>query len=307
MRNIGEAFRFPPIDRLHIERIRDIGHVLWGKGFEHPDDGTPPHRGHAYAVAHHLLEGAEKAARKADEETLAWYQAAPLSGDPAWRHDANTSPPRIVMAPDVALLENSAISETPYMVLGPFTQAADPAKQFLARDAISMASRTGFGHLVEQHGSVVCLLRHRSLEQTLDSWTISRLPGTVFIDYTDDATVLGRDIIHEAGHNWLNDALVACAITFDPAAEFYSPWKGTMRPAFGFIHACWSFPLMMLYTSQVIDSVPPMVRGYLRAYLSQQREFLRGTTKDFAEALKLVHDNDLSDRLAVVYDAARAV
>lgn len=303
MGNIGEAFALASINDLHSSRTADIGRILWGTGFAYPGGTATENLGHDYAVAHHLLEGAEKAARGADQTTFAWYRAGTLSGDSRWRSEPNGAS-RIVLRPHISTLEQSSISETPYTVLSPSTRAAEPQHQQLVHDAVDIAARTGFGHLTNQHGSIVCLLRHRSVEQTLDSWTISRLPGTVFVDYTNAPTVLARDLIHEAGHNWLNDAFAASATTFDPAATFYSPWKATMRPAFGFLHACWSFPLMLLFISKIIDTEPAETRRYFHAYLRQQRTFLHSTQTDFPRALKLVRDNDLRERVADVYTAA---
>jgi HEXXH motif-containing protein len=84
---------------------------------------------------------------------------------------------------------------------------------------------------------------HRKLDDILHSWSITRRPGTVFSDFTDESAVLGRELVHEAGHHWLNDALSATSSTIPAEVTFHSPWRGTMRPVFEFLHACWAFPL----------------------------------------------------------------
>ncbi|MFI1742579.1 aKG-HExxH-type peptide beta-hydroxylase [Streptomyces sioyaensis] len=77
---------------------------------------------------------------------------------------------------------------------------------------------------------VVCLLEHRDLADTLFRWSITRLPGTVFTDYTNHPVVLARDLIHEAGHQWLNDALALAQAVLPDEVTFYSPWRATQRP-----------------------------------------------------------------------------
>jgi HEXXH motif-containing protein len=164
-----------------------------------------------------------------------------------------------------------------------------------------------FGTLLVGHAAIVCLLRCKKLGATLDSWTISRLPGTIFTDHTGEAAILARDLIHEAGHNWLNDALAALEIKLDPEKSFFSPWKHTNRPAFGFLHACWAFPLTMIFAASVLDRLTERVREYLSVYLRQQVEALASTAEDHARALALIPDTDLRDRLQTVYRAALAL
>ena len=116
----------------------------------------------------------------------------------------------------------------------------------LSAQAFTVGAEAGFAELLAGHAVVVCLLRGKSLGDPLHSWTITRLPGTIFCDYTSHPAVLARDLIHEAGHNWLNDALTATQNVISEETKFFSPWKQAMRPAYGFIHACWAFPLTML-------------------------------------------------------------
>ncbi|MFJ8982748.1 hypothetical protein [Streptomyces sp. NPDC102282] len=101
--------------------------------------------------------------------------------------------------------------------------AAPPDLQKLTAAAYTTGSEAGFAEPLANYAVVTCLLRYKPLGDTLVSWTITHLPGTVFSDYTNEPAVFARDLIHEAGHNWLY------------------PWRKTKRPAFGFLHACWSF------------------------------------------------------------------
>ncbi|MEV0188400.1 HEXXH motif-containing putative peptide modification protein [Kitasatospora purpeofusca] len=292
------VFDFPPITRLHHDRTRKI-HTVLRPGTEPAPSGL----GQAtdYCLAHHVLEGAERAARAGERATFDWYTANPHADAP---FISTSVGPRIVIAPDLADLPRSPISETPYYLLGTGTEQAPIPLRTLSAGAFATAELTGFGTLLAAHAVVVVLLRTKQLGQTLDSWTITRLPGTVFLDHVGEPVVLARDLIHEAGHNWLNDALTATGCKIDDQAEFHSPWKQSMRPAFGFLHACWAFPLTMLYTAKALEHAEGDVHSFLTAYLDQQRGYLATTVADHPRALELVGEQGLRERLAAVHRQA---
>lgn len=282
----------------HQDRTRKIHAVLkTDPGHAHQPDSA------AYCLAHHALEGAEAAARAGDTTTFDWYRTHPDAGAPALS-TPTTVGPRTVIAPDPGRMLRSAISETAYYVLGPDTVAAPLELRELAATAFAMGEKAGFAELLADHAVVTCLLRRKNLGDTLVSWTITRLPGTVYGDYTAEPAVLARDLIHEAGHNWLNDALSATGCEIGEEEAFYSPWRETKRPAFGFLHACWAFPLTMIYTARVLPETSGDVHRFLAAYLDQQRGLLAATTDDHPQALALIADSGLRQRLHTIHAEA---
>lgn len=286
------------VEELHQDRARRIRVIL------KTDPGPALGSGaSAYCLAHHALEGAESAARAGDTTAFDWYRTHPDANAPALFMPTAVGP-HIVVAPDAGRMLHSAISETAYYVLGPKTVAAPPELQELAAAAYTTGSEAGFAELLANHAVVTCLLRYKPLGDTLVSWTITRLPGTVFSDYTDEPAVLARDLIHEAGHNWLNDALTATHCVISDEEVFYSPWRQMKRPAFGFLHACWAFPLTMIYTARVLPETSGAVHHFLTAYLDQQRALLAATTDDHPEALALITDPELRRRLHAVHAEA---
>ncbi|MFI2238224.1 aKG-HExxH-type peptide beta-hydroxylase [Streptomyces chrestomyceticus] len=311
-------FIFPPVRDLHRDRNQRLREVI--------SPGGPPSRfsvARQYSLAHHAFEGAEAAARAGDTELFHWYGTHPDAGvegpsatapgtslpEPSCTQPSARGGPVAVVAPGVNRLVRSPASETPYYVLGPRTPQASPELLSLAAEAADCAGATGFGDLIAEHAVVLCLLRHKALGETLDSWSITRLPGTLFCDYTDEPAVLARDLVHEAGHSWLNDALTAVHAKISDEVSFYSPWKGTLRPAFGFLHACWSFPLMMLHTAAVLGSgeCSGNLRRFLGTYIDEQRRLLAPTEADHAAALDLVPDPELRRRLRAVHQEALAL
>ncbi|NKY31284.1 aKG-HExxH-type peptide beta-hydroxylase [Nocardia gamkensis] len=299
MDELAMVFRFDRIADLHRTRTRSIRSVLSGAP-EQTSDGTALE----YALAHHFLEGAELAARGGDRDTLAWYRTYITAPPPHWSVPTNLGP-RITQSPEPATLRRSPIAETPYHLLGPDTESAPPSALALATSAFDVATEFGFGDLVAQHAPIVCLLIERSLEDALNSWTITRLPGTVFLDHVGEPTILARDLIHEAGHNWLNDALTATGITIDDEHSYHSPWKNTQRPTFGYLHSCWAFPLTMIFAARASAHAIEQVRTVLTAYLAQHRDKLATTTHDHNQALTAVTDPDLRERLRAVREMAR--
>ncbi|MGF6889397.1 hypothetical protein ABIA39_008862 [Nocardia sp. GAS34] len=299
---LDTVFDFPPIHTLHRTRTHTIHSTLGS-----PAAGARLDRpAMTYALAHHILEGAEHAARTGDGERFSWYRSAITQPPPGWAEDTAHGEV-IVQNPDRASMHSSSISDAPYYLLGPQTRLAARDLVELTIQARAIAADCGFGVLLANHAPVVCLLDAKAAEDTLNSWTITRLPGTVFLDYTPDPYILARDLIHEAGHNWLNDALTATRSMISDDVNFYSPWKKTPRPAFGFLHACWAFPLTVLFAARTLATAPESTGQILSAYTSQQHENLNAVTGNHRQALRLIADLDLRQRLGAVRAAASAI
>ncbi|AXI78554.1 aKG-HExxH-type peptide beta-hydroxylase [Peterkaempfera bronchialis] len=300
--DLTTVFRMPAIHDLHRTKTERI-HQALGRGAGRLITPTTHAPATGYALAHHVLEGAEHAARVGDPDTFVWYSEHP---DAAATELTPAAGPLTVVPAEEQLL-TSYVSDTPYYVLGPTTQAAPGHLHKLTLESATLAADQGFGDLVDAHAPIVCLLTGKPLGSPLRSWTISRMPGTVFLDYVPDNTVMvARDLIHEAGHNWLNDALTATGCEIDNTRTFYSPWKKTHRPAYGFIHGCWSFSLVTLYVAAVLPTTTGETHTFLTAYLDRQRAQLRVVTGDHETALRTISDSTLRTRLRIVYRHALA-
>lgn len=259
-----------------------------------------------FALGHHRLQGAEDAARARDTAALRWYRN---HGTAAFDDLRLPEPWQEHVLPyiDPANLENSAIADAPYYVLGPESRRATRELEHLTANALSTAAAHGFGPLIEQHAAIICLLRTRQIGQTMASWSITRLPGTVYTDHAEDPYILGRDLVHESAHNWLNSVLTLRHITLDDQITFYSPWKEVQRPVFGYLHACWAFPLTMIYAADVLGHLNGPVAGFLSTYLDKQSALLAQTETDHECAVATVDDPALQDILRRVYLKARAL
>ncbi|WP_052270228.1 aKG-HExxH-type peptide beta-hydroxylase [Streptomyces sp. MUSC 125] len=245
-----------------------------------------------YAIAHHCLEGAEHAARAKDAELLTWYREKTP-------HDLThlTTDPHIVLNPHPTNLLRGEISDTTYYLISPDTSPAPPEAQGLVQAAVTSATEHGFGPLLTHHAAVICLLNHRQLADPLRSWALTRLPGTVFTDYTSHPEILARDLIHEAAHNWLNDALAAYDVTFPDDVTFFSPWRDRPRPVFGFLHACWAFSLTVLYVRRALPETTGAAHPFLDTYLRQQRERFTSAAGAVPRALAFATADAIRERV----------
>ncbi|MFK0120120.1 aKG-HExxH-type peptide beta-hydroxylase [Streptomyces sp. NPDC090994] len=302
MNDIAAALGLDAITTHRRERTAATLTLLRPGPVAPPEDEALPL---AYALAHHRLEGAENAARRRDTTTLDWYRntAGPVLARLTHRSRLG---PRIVIAPHEDEMIRSPHSDTPYYVLGPDTTSAAQSLTVLADDAFDHVAATGLDELVEAHAAVICLTGQHRPDQTLRSFAITRLPATVFTDHTGDAAVLGRDLVHEAAHNWLNDALAAVHLTI-PDETYFSPWRGIQRPAYGFLHACFAFPLTMIYAARARPGATEAGRAVLADHERQQRPRLAAAQDDFSRALKLIRDPGLRERLDTVFQHARTL
>ncbi|MFI6089522.1 aKG-HExxH-type peptide beta-hydroxylase [Streptomyces sp. NPDC051218] len=303
MSDISDALHFDAVLAHQTARTADIHRVL------QPDSARPaPTKpaSLAYALAHHQLEGAEAAARRRDSTALTWYRTDASRDFMRFTVDTCLGP-RIVVAPPQEHMIRTPLAETPYYVLGPDTAPATNHHAALASSAFAHTDDAGLAGLTATHAAVVCLIGHRSPDQILRNFTITRLPATVFTDHIGDPVVLGRELVHEAAHNWLNDALAALQITIPEEVTFFSPWRNTERPAFGFLHACFAFPLTVIYAAHVLPAASGPAHTVLADHLRQQRVHLARTGHDFAQALKLIDHEDLRQRLDSVYHLARTL
>lgn len=278
-----DLFALPGITAHRQRRTERIAAVL---------DIHLPATPRGYALAHHFLEGAEQAARAKDASLLAWYRSNP--GD---NLDHLLDGAHVILRPRPEQRLRTDISDTEYYLAATDTLTPPPTARALVRAAVISATEHGFGPLLTHHAPVICLLDHRQLDESLHSWALTRLPGTVFTDYTDHPEVLARDLIHEAAHNWLNDALALHTVQLSDDIALYSPWRGTHRPAFGFLHACWAFALTVIYSHRALPAANQPAASFLSAYLRTQHDHVNAAMAQLNDALRLLPEGVLRARL----------
>ncbi|MFC5187980.1 aKG-HExxH-type peptide beta-hydroxylase [Actinomadura harenae] len=295
-----QFFHLPGLQERRAHRTQRIAELL-GSNLSGP---APTGTAVADAAAHHLLEGARRAAAGRAGELLSWYRRTELRDLAHLTFTNSDGRIRLLLHPPPSQLLQSPISDTAYYLIAPETEPAPATLHDLLTAALDSAHKHGFSSLIDQHAPIACVLEQRDLHATLFSWSITRLPGTVFTDYTNAAEVLARDLIHEAGHHWLNEALAIGAIALPDDLTFYSPWRAVRRPAFGFLHACWAFSLATIYSAAALDDAPSPVHVFLMDYLAEQRQLLRAALPAFAEAATLITSRSLHERVSSAVQTA---
>lgn len=173
-------------------------------------------------------------------------------------------------------------------------QAPPPVPRAELESAISLVRDAGFADILRSSIGVVVLCAARGSEM-LESYSISSMPDTMWVDYSSEALQIGEVVLHEAGHNWLNHALTACGEILPEQPVWYSPWKQTERPAHGIIHAAWSFSLLIQYFATYRGSGAPneRMRRYCAFRAGAELQRLREGKQVVLEALELVQNHDL--------------
>lgn len=239
-----------------------------------------------YALVHHLLESLALAARAGNIEAVETAIQAFRERDALPRVSV-LGIEKVVVKAD-RNLQASDTSDTPVFLIGSRAPAipSDGDLKVVATGA-ELASRAGHGDLVAANCQVLVLMRLLDVRDNANSWSVAHLPATVHMDYYDAPFLVGRDLVHESAHNFLNDAIAAANCDLSAAPSYYSPWKSTNRPAFGFIHANWAFAHVrdfLLWAAQE-GSIPASSRALATVLANNQAEILATTRKDCEDAV----------------------
>jgi hypothetical protein len=83
------------------------------------------------------------------------------------------------------------------------------------------------------------------------------MPGTIFSLDASSSAHAAEVLVHEGGHTTFNLALEGLGVIHDlltSPRSYYSPWKGTNRPAFGLLHAMFAFGRVELFRRSVLKT-----------------------------------------------------
>jgi hypothetical protein len=111
----------------------------------------------------------------------------------------------------------------------------------LVNSAIDYAIECGFELLLSRGIGLVVILDKKGAGDHIESYTLTALRGTIFMDYFDDKLRMAETLVHEAAHNWLNLAFDAYMEPLPELPTWWSPWRGVERPAAGILHGVFAF------------------------------------------------------------------
>lgn len=267
-----------------------------------------------FSLSLHLLEGTLNAARRGAVAEMQAYRNDVDELVSRFRVDTPIGE-RLVLQPKMnasdryldvdASQMRHLLDQPPCPILWRETKPASAGQREVLAAAFQLACDAGFGALLGGHAAVICLCPIGAGGQKgLQNWTVTLLPGTVYLTVESNPFFVARELVHEAGHNWLGGAFATMERLPDDNIMFYSPWKGVDRPAPAFLHTCWSFSLTVLYGRRVIDLCDPATRKLFVLYDDVQTRLLRSVKMDFLRVLELVEDEQVVE---VIRDVVLAV
>jgi HEXXH motif-containing protein len=251
-----------------------------------------------YALAHHAIEGIREGARARNSAVArrAYTALAVARGR------------QLVTASHASAIELTDLSsEMPVWAVSAADVDSAPADVVqLTERASAAALDAGYGWLVRNALGVVVTLHQRRLDEATSSWTVSRLPCTIYTDYYMHGTLLGKDLVHEAAHSWLNDCLTVTSEELDDSkAEYWSPWKQRNRTAFGIVHSAFAFSCVINYLGWLRDQTPdPDVLAYCERRLPSERARLAEAASGIELAFKAIAEDPLRNMLRAEFASA---
>lgn len=248
-----------------------------------------------YAVAHHVVATMREGALHKDADLM--RQARQLwSAVTAWSrsNDALTAAGDLIAVRSSEAVPLSQVeSEMPVWAIpgDALTERADAADSWV-RPAAMAASDSGYRWLTDHALSIVVSLHPRRLDEATSSWTVSVLPCTIYTDYYPAPALMGKDLVHEAAHSWLNDCLTATRDRLEGEAEYWSPWKQRHRTPFGIVHSGFAFSCVVNFLTWLIGvATQEQVVGYCARRLPAERARLVEARTGIERALELVRDD----------------
>lgn len=154
-------------------------------------------------------------------------------------------------------------------------------------------------------GAPLCIDLGMSTGSITHSFTVTELPGTVFSEHHPNAFINAENLVHEAAHGFLNAMLRVHGIALESQrARFWSPWKNSLRPLFGFLHACFAFSVVAIHHRDRYRhaSAPAVLSQDLQCKL----QLLVQAAPAFFEAVSEVKADEVAELLTLVYLDATA-
>lgn len=283
------------VDRWRRERMETVKDMLAHlTGSWNPRLALDPK--HEFALLHHTLYQAVQAAEAGDsaavDRALALWDLDP--GSVRLRVQTEVGSLLVASADACVRHDDLRMLSPVYVLEGETLQREAPSGTLLA-EAVRNVAATGFADYLRTSLSVIVWLERRTLADTLDSYSLTPFPLTVYSDHVDDPVCLGESILHESVHCWLNQCLRATGTVLPEQPQWYSPWKDRLRPAFGILHAGVTFALLTVYLRRARDlpTTGRVSRAYCSARLEDALARLGCARPAYAEAARLVGDASL--------------
>ena len=166
--------------------------------------------------------------------------------------------------------------------------------------------RTDFNDFVTQAMGMLIELDPKNDEEHSESYTITALHASIFMDSHSMAVRNAETLVHEATHNWLNYLFDYYEEPLPKTPNWLSPWRGVERPVAGMVHALAAFSFVVLFlraARQRID-LPDNEAAYAVAQENEQVFRLGAMQDDFDSILSHIRAPVIADVVSQAYRAA---
>ncbi|MFJ5736192.1 aKG-HExxH-type peptide beta-hydroxylase [Streptomyces microflavus] len=214
------------------------------------------------------------------------------------------SGPRVVDADDCDLYENSPY-ESPCRLLTP-SSGLRPLDDLSPGALGLLEAHRLFGEVVREGAGVVVAGGRIEAMSANNSWTLAELDATIYMDVPESPLRVAEALLHEASHNLLFEVVRSERITLEPERVWYSPWKRSRRPAYGFIHSVYAFSQLVSFWNAV-QAPSEVEERYRRIRLTEEQANLRSIERDARSALALLGRSESGHLVRNAYDVALSV
>jgi HEXXH motif-containing protein len=119
------------------------------------------------------------------------------------------------------------------------------------------------------------------------SFTLSHVPGLLFVGGSPRLLTVVEALIHEAGHARLHHANEVHPLVPQGQSEsFYSPWRADPRPSSGVLHGFYVFALVLLFWIDVLESRGAPLTGEEEKYIRSRVALISVQLREAASVLE---------------------
>ncbi|MEW2195347.1 aKG-HExxH-type peptide beta-hydroxylase [Streptomyces microflavus] len=212
--------------------------------------------------------------------------------------------PKTVQAADCDLYEDAPYDSPCWLLrpdtpLRPLAQLYPGALELLHSDPL-------FDEVIRIGAGVVVANGRIQAMSANNSWTLAGLDSSIFMDVPESPLRVAEAVLHEASHNLLFETVRTEGLPLPPEHAWYSPWKKTERPAYGFLHSVYAFSQLVAFWERTV-APSEVEERYRRLRLTEETANLR-SIKDSAEAAIALLGPSASARLVTdAYTTALSV
>lgn len=171
-----------------------------------------------------------------------------------------------------------------FLLPAPTPRVADPPRLKLLSDAAALLP-SDFLSLIGPMPGVLALRVHKIFEDGMNSYALSDIYSSIYLDTNESRLRTAETILHEASHCWLTEVLQAFQIDLEGGKHYFSPWKGVERPAFGMLHATVIFAVLAVFFRRMAEDprLSELEQRYCAVRIEMERANLRDSKASFQE------------------------